>query len=812
MTASPSCSRLLASFARVVALRPGGAFLLFVGALLATGATAHAQSGTISGRVINADGGTPLPGANVVLRGEGIDRRGDGSNAQGRYRLEAVPAGSYELTVSAVGYEEATRTVTVDPGETTRQDVALAPAPLGLGEVVVSAMRETEQIRSVPTSISVVGPEELDTQTALTGDLGDMLAQTVPGLAQSTGTLSNFGQTLRGRNLFVLIDGVPQSTPLRNGLRSLRSINPPAVERVEVIRGASALYGYGATGGAINIVTKRAEDGAINAFAEAGARFSGDDLEGSLSERGQLRVSGRTGAFDYVASGSYEDWGYFYDGEGDLVPQDPQGQGGLAGADEYNLLLKGGVQLGEEQRVEASFNYYDFKQDIEYATVSGTVGQEKSTAEAVDDAPGRDPGTENLVATLRYEHADLLGSSLSVQGLVQDFTTRFGYADFYPDGGGQPFIRSDKWGARLDIETPLSFTGGTPLAGSTLRWGADALRDETAQPLEDGRIYVPPIEQTSAAPFAQLKVPLAERAVLRGGARYEAFRLEVDDFTTLFGGSDVEGGTLSYDAFVFNAGGVLFLSDATEVFASFSQGFSVADVGRTLRSYGEGLDESASASVEALGPEAIKVNGYEVGARLRTKVADASLTGFINTSDLGSSYVGDFPDIRLARAAERIRGVEATLDLRPFDRAGLGGTFTYLEGKRDTDETGGYDTFLGGSRIPPLKGTAYASYAPVAGWTNRVQLLYSGERDRFAPQDDGTYTYGQAPVDAYTTVDLRTALDLGALGAGRGTIQVGLENVLDTFYFPPVSQWPGTGTSYAAAPGRRVSVSYSISL
>ena len=52
----------------------------------------------------------------------------------------------------------------------------------------------------------------------------------------------------------------------------------------------------------------------------------------------------------------------------------------------------------------------------------------------------------------------------------------------------------------------------------------------------------------------------------------------MDDFTTLFGGSDVEGGTLNYDAFVFDAGGVLFLSDAADVFASFSQGLSVTGV------------------------------------------------------------------------------------------------------------------------------------------------------------------------------------------------------------------------------------------
>lgn len=764
------------------------------------------STGAIEGRITRADSDAPLDGVNVGLQGTSY---GSATDADGRYVITGVPAGTYTLVASSVGYAAKERSVTVTAGTTT-VDLQLVPDRLGLAEVVVSATRARESLRTVPASISVAGPEELETQTALTSDLGDVLAQTVPGLAQSTGTLSNYGQTLRGRDLFVLIDGVPQSTPLRQGLRSLRTINPSAIERVEVVRGASALYGYGATGGTINIVTKRPDDGTVNAFAEVGARFSTENMDGSLSERVEGRLSGRSGRFDYVASGSYEDWGYFFDAEGDRIPQDPQGQGGLGGADEVNVLLKGGVQLAAAQRLEATLNVYDFKQDLAFATVAGVPGEEKATTIDTTGMPGKNPGTSNRVATLRYSHEDVAGSRVSAQAFVQDFDTRFVFYTFYPDGGGQPFIRSDKLGARLDVETPLAFTGGSAFAGSTLRWGVDVLRDETAQPLEDGRIYVPPIEQVSAAPFVQLKLPLAGQAVLRGGARYETFRLTVDDYTTLFGGNPVAGGTLDYDALVFNAGGVLFLTDAAEVFASFSQGFSVADVGRTLRSFGEGDESGQATSVETLRPEAQTVNSYEVGARLSRAAVETSLTGFVNTSDLGSTFTGEYPDLRIARSPERIRGVEATLDARLPAGVGLGGTLTYLEGKRDSDDDGSYDAFLPGPRIPPLKATAYVAYAPVEGWTNRVQLLHSGTRDRF--EGEAAQAFGQGSVEAYTTVDLQAALDLGTLGFGRGVLRLGVENVLNTFYFPPISQWYNFGTGYSAAPGRQVSASYAITL
>lgn len=764
------------------------------------------QSGQVEGRVIEAGAEEPLASANVVLLAEGF-QRGTTTDLQGRFSFDDVPAGTYRLSASMLGYEESEVEIAVQPGEkTTVGDLALQETTYGMEEVTVSATRSREHLSTVPSSITVIGPEEMETQTTLTSDLGDVLAQAVPGLGQSTGTLSNYGQTLRGRDLFTLIDGVPQATPLRRGLRSLRSIDPSAIERIEVVRGASALYGYGATGGAINVVTRRAEDGPFNAAVEAGLRFSTEDVGGSLSERLQGRASGRTGSFDYLVSGSFEDWGHFFDAEGDRIPQDPQGQGGLAGADEYNFLLKGGAQLDRQQRLELTFNYYDFKQEIAFATVPGVPDSAKATTEEAGEVPGKNPGTDNLVTTLRYEHAGLLGSRLAAQVFVQDFKTRFSYYPdpIYPDGG-QPFIRSEKLGARLDVETPLPLT-----TGSTVRWGADFLRDETAQPLEDGRIYVPPIEQTSAAPFAQLKLPFGERAVLRSGARYEALRLSVDDYTTLFGENAVEGGTLTYDAFVFNTGGVFYPTDATEVFASFSQGFSVADVGRILRSYGEGTGEEQSTSVGALRPEPQKVNSYEAGVRLNTAAASATLTGFMNTSELGVTFEGDYPDLRIARSPERIQGVEATLDVRPTERLAFGGTYTYLEGKRDSNEDGSYATFLPGTRIPPMKATGYASYAPVEGWSARLQLLYSGSRDRFEGED--AEAFGQGPVESYTTVDLQTALDLEAVGLGRGTFRLGVENLFNAFYFPPISQWYNLGSGYAAAPGRQVTLSYAVDL
>ena len=75
-----------------------------------------------------------------------------------------------------------------------------------------------------------------------------------------------------------MIDGVPQSTT-RNTSRDLATIDPSMIERVEVIRGATAIYGDGATGGIVNIVTRTA--------GAPGVRFhSGIQLGSSVREPG----------------------------------------------------------------------------------------------------------------------------------------------------------------------------------------------------------------------------------------------------------------------------------------------------------------------------------------------------------------------------------------------------------------------------------------------------------------------------------------------------------------------------------------------
>ena len=101
--------------------------------------------------------------------------------------------------------------------------------------IIVIGSRMQESIDEVPASVSIIDNQTITQDLLTTAELQTMLALHVPGMGADTGTNSNSGQSLRGRNALVMIDGAPQSTPLGNGKLGIRSLDQSVIERIEVI-------------------------------------------------------------------------------------------------------------------------------------------------------------------------------------------------------------------------------------------------------------------------------------------------------------------------------------------------------------------------------------------------------------------------------------------------------------------------------------------------------------------------------------------------------------------------------------------------
>ena len=173
-----------------------------------------------------------------------------------------------------------------------------------LPEQVVTATRLPTLAESVPAGVTIIDRATIESHGYTT--LAEALSA-VPGLrlAQSGGPGGNASVFIRGTNsdhVLVLIDGVPVNDPADPGGAFNFGVDTLGdVERIEVVRGPmSSLYGSGAIGGVVNIITRKGE-GETHGSVELGA-----GLPRAVESKAAL--SGASGKFDYnlaVESDSY---------------------------------------------------------------------------------------------------------------------------------------------------------------------------------------------------------------------------------------------------------------------------------------------------------------------------------------------------------------------------------------------------------------------------------------------------------------------------------------------------------------------------
>ncbi|MCT7957521.1 TonB-dependent receptor domain-containing protein [Laspinema palackyanum] len=690
-----------------------------------------------------------------------------------------------------------------------------ADQELDIIEIIVTATRTAERLIKVPRSVTVVDRQDIEEQTTISTDLREVLAKTVPGLGPPTSgsTPRSVIQTLRGRNVAILIDGIPQTS--NYGLdRELRAVDPNTIERVEVVRGPTAIYGSQATGGSINIITRRPTQDAFS--IDTGISFTGSltEFSDSIGNRQYFGLSQKEGIIDYSVSVVREDSAGIFDGRGDRIPE--TSGGGVIDAREYSALGKLGLDITDTQRLQLTGSYFVGRQDTNFISdpiVRDLEGQQKARPlrvngnfEGTDDA-----GDENFIVSLRYNHDDILGSQLQAQTYYREYTSIVGAADFrggFFDNIARQRAQGDKWGGQLQVETPLTSSGS-----ARLLWGVDYVNEENQAPFEEfdpvafdergvfrkigNRTFVPRYNVNQLGLFAQGNWDATEWLRLTGGVRHERIGLSVDDYTTFFG-DPIEGGDRDFNDTVFNVGSTVNLTPEFALFANFAQGFSIPSFGGVLRNPPE---EFTSVDNDLDITDPVKVNNYEIGVRGLWPEIQVSLAGFYNTSDLGEDYTFVDGISQLVRAPERIYGVEATADWQPGANFTLGGTLSWTEGESDAEDSGDY-LAISSFRISPIKATAYLAHQTTENWSNRLQFLYSGQRGRaFDDEVDDN------EIDAYFLVDY-----VGSIQLGAGRLEFGVENLLNAQYFPVQSQVLGGFNEVfnAAGTGRTLKIGYSL--
>ncbi len=675
-----------------------------------------------------------------------------------------------------------------------------------LEEIIVSTTRLPEIKRNSSSSVIVITQKEIESYAQLNPDMSVILGLAVPSIGLSSNTTSNRSQTIRGRQILVLIDGVPQSTPLRNTDRDLRTISPYAIERIEVIEGATSLYGNGGAGGIVNFITKKANQNKTFSGSTSIALSDATSTKNNNTHGYQLnqQFSGRLKQIDYLVNGNIIKSGRAIDGEGDYISP----RYGLGEVTTQNLLAKIGYDFNDNNRLEAMYNYYSALQNTDLiakggkylvSPQQGVIGTKNPLAE--------NEGTKyNHNGYLKFSSKNILENvDLEASVFGQKLYTLFDYREHNPksprweETGGQATIKAEKIGARLSIVSKLNFTDNIR---TNYIIGGDFLIDKTSQPLVDGRLWVPELKAYNSAGYLQTRTVFYENLTLKAGVRYDNIHVKVPDYKTipLRKGQQwlaIKGGNLDYDKALFNAALQYKVIEEFTPYVSFSQGLSIYDLGRILR-------DAKSDVVSKIETDPVVTNNYEVG--FTSQIANNwnfRIAYFWSIAKLGSDLqAGEGGFWEVVRSPQRINGIEIALDGKPISWATIGGSFSSYEGKMKSNNSSSYDTYMSGLNIAAPKLSLFTTVTPIDHLWLNLYYTHTSKRDRFEPQPNklGVLVYNEgegkvSPIDLF---------NFNATYQYNKSIQLtlGVENLFDKSYYTSSSMIVARDAEYARGNGR----------
>lgn len=690
-----------------------------------------------------------------------------------------------------------------------------------LPTIVMTATRTPKSISEIAGTVQTISADQIAQQAGPGRKVADVLAQLVPSLAPSSGTSSNYGQTMRGRNVLVMIDGVSQ-TGSRDVARQLNSISPNMIDHIEVVSGATSIYGSGAAGGIINIITKRADKSEPVSFqtklgVTSADNFRGDSLAYQVGQTASFandKVDGFLG-LDYTNRGSQ------FDGNGDRISLSPW-QGSTMDTDTIDVNGRLNFNLTDNQSLSFGAQYYKDEQDTEYGPdYSYLLTKTDPSYKAVKGwSLDNQPFTERYAFNTQYQNQDFLGQVLNVEAYYRNEKSRFVPYGYSADGVNVKQSQSnvDYAGIRSTLQSDLVVADRDLKLtyGLDYDWEKDHQWADYYTPSNNGLVYTPTGEKQGSGPdteiqnigtFIQGDYAVTDQLNIQAGVRYQYVQADTDSYLTarkpytLMAADSTDS-----DKFLFNLGTVYKLTDTQQVYANFSQGYSYPDVQRVLR-------DVAAYTLTTSGIAPITVNSYELGWRLNQDTGlNLGLTGFYNTSDKVVQFNSD-RSVNVVDTDQRVYGAEATVSYPFMENYKVGGTLGYTRGQYKDGANNWHE--LNAFAVSPMKGTLFAEWNNEDGYGVRAQMLAIKGTDKAYKDDLELKAAGlsdsnsAAEIKGYTTMDV-----LAHFPVAKGRMDFGVYNLWGNQYKTVFAQQAAVtnANSLLAIPaeGRTFALSYTI--
>ena len=712
----------------------------------------------------------------------------------------------WNIGVSLLAIAVATGLQTAAQAQDASENTQASRGSTVLETIVVTGGRSPQQISETAKTIYVVESEEISSQANAGKSVQQILADTVPSFdPASDGARTSYGQNLRGRTALVLIDGVSMNSA-RGLSRQFDSIDPFNIARIEVLSGATAIYGGNATGGIINIITKKGKDaptgmhGEVTVGAETGFAGSQD-----FDRFAKGAVTYNAENWDARLSISGNRSGAYYDGSGTMVIPDIV-QTSTAFNKRLDFLGSVGFQIDDARRLELSGQYYDSKQDSDYglyygAGLSGFFSGNPSLYETRSGYESDfNPRTQRTMFNATYTDEDFLGQKLLLQGAYRKERINF---QPYPATNSSIPVYGFYFGAshqETDYFSGKAALVAEPTDKLKITYGIDADRDslsskqnvfDLSTALSSGGLNLdtvgvaglyPEIDVSTIAGFVEASYEATDRLTLNGGVRYQFVHTQVSDFVgaaqqvAIIQGNgtsadSIPGGSVNYDNFLFNFGATYEITNTQQVYANFSQGVELPDPAKyygvgsyTLNGAGRYVLGN-SVNVEDSALQAIKTNSVEVGYRFDDGTYNLETAAYYSLSDKSINLNRGTYTISVLDQDKRVYGIEGKAGVKldhGFD-VGILGQWV----RTDVKDSGGWEKAT-------IQTASVSKVGGYLGWTDdALSLKFSGQHI-FDLTDADNFK-----IDGYTIFDLTGGYKFEA---SNTTLNFGIGNVFDTDY------------------------------
>jgi len=218
-------------------------FYLLVVGFIFTATTVFAQSGSLEGKITDKNTGEPVPFANVVAKRNGNQIAGVTSDFDGNYTVKPLDPGTYDISVSFVGY-----------GAVTLEGIVVSSNKITFRDVKISEGIDIEEV-VIKDEKPLLDPDNLGGKTVTSEEIKAMPTRSVASVAA---TAAGVYQSDEGSSLNVRGSRSEATDYYVDGIKVRGSLALPqsAIEQITVMSsGLSAMYGD-ATGGIISVTSK----------------------------------------------------------------------------------------------------------------------------------------------------------------------------------------------------------------------------------------------------------------------------------------------------------------------------------------------------------------------------------------------------------------------------------------------------------------------------------------------------------------------------------------------------------------------------